>query len=228
MRHSAAALIALSALLGSHRHPRPAEVSRRSRMPRPSRRPAPIPRRRSKPATKTENLRAPTISPGRPTRRRPPARTARATRRRIRCPAAAARKSPARTRRRRTRRAGQRRLERGRRASRQPDRAGEILQAQRRHRPPADHGDAGAALSDEQKRTIVDAVRAANPPVQSTTAKPAEELPPASRCRTRRRGQRSGIRQDEICADAGPHPADRAEQPHRDRRDSGISVAYRG
>ena len=33
------------------------------------------------------------------------------------------------------------------------------------------------SLSEEQKRTIADAVRAANAPVQSTTAKPAEELP---------------------------------------------------
>ena len=32
-------------------------------------------------------------------------------------------------------------------------------------------------LSDDQKRSIVDAVRAANAPVQSTSAKPAEELP---------------------------------------------------
>jgi hypothetical protein len=33
------------------------------------------------------------------------------------------------------------------------------------------------AFSDEQKRSIVDAVRGANPPMQSTSAKPAEELP---------------------------------------------------
>jgi hypothetical protein len=32
-------------------------------------------------------------------------------------------------------------------------------------------------FSNEQKRSIVDAVRGANPPVQSTSAKPAEELP---------------------------------------------------
>jgi hypothetical protein len=33
------------------------------------------------------------------------------------------------------------------------------------------------AFSNEQKRSIIDAVRGANPPVQSTSAKPAEELP---------------------------------------------------
>jgi hypothetical protein len=33
------------------------------------------------------------------------------------------------------------------------------------------------AFSDEQKRSIIDAVHGANPPVQSTSAKPAEELP---------------------------------------------------
>jgi hypothetical protein len=33
------------------------------------------------------------------------------------------------------------------------------------------------AFSNEQKRSIVDAVHGANPPVQSTSAKPAEELP---------------------------------------------------
>ena len=33
------------------------------------------------------------------------------------------------------------------------------------------------AFSDEQKRSIIDAVRGANAPVQSTSAKPAEELP---------------------------------------------------
>ena len=36
---------------------------------------------------------------------------------------------------------------------------------------------AALAFSDEQKRSIIDAVRGANPPVQSTSAKPAEELP---------------------------------------------------
>jgi hypothetical protein len=33
------------------------------------------------------------------------------------------------------------------------------------------------AFSNEQKRSIIDAVHGANPPVQSTSAKPAEELP---------------------------------------------------
>jgi len=33
------------------------------------------------------------------------------------------------------------------------------------------------AFSNEQKRSIIDAVRGANTPVQSTNAKPAEELP---------------------------------------------------
>jgi hypothetical protein len=33
------------------------------------------------------------------------------------------------------------------------------------------------AFSDEQKRSIIDAVHGANAPVQSTSAKPAEELP---------------------------------------------------
>jgi hypothetical protein len=32
-------------------------------------------------------------------------------------------------------------------------------------------------LSDEQRRAILDSVKQANPPVQTTTAKPAEELP---------------------------------------------------
>ena len=36
---------------------------------------------------------------------------------------------------------------------------------------------AALAFSNEQKRSIIDAVRGANPPVQSTSAKPAEELP---------------------------------------------------
>jgi hypothetical protein len=36
---------------------------------------------------------------------------------------------------------------------------------------------AAMAFSDEQKRKIVDSVRAANVPVQATSAKPAEELP---------------------------------------------------
>ena len=179
MRHSAVAALRAERVARLDRHPRsgPESAGAAECRTQAGDRHSPLrPARLA--AAKTARPRAPTISPARPARRRPPARMARATRRRIRCPAARGTEEPgSHAPSQDTRGARQRQLERARRAGRQPDRPGEILQAQRRHRPCADHGDGRAGLSDEQKKAIAASVKAANSPVQTTNAKPAEELP---------------------------------------------------
>ena len=165
---------------------------------------------------------AATTSPARPMRRRPPTRTARATRRPIRPPAAPAPKSRARTRRRRDTAV----LVNGAWNVADAPADSQTIPAKFSKRNDAiDHVPVMAmavlAFSNDQKRSIIDAVHGANPPVQMTSAKPVRGTADRHHgAGLAGGGQRSGVRQDEICAGAGPHPAGRADQPHRDRRDS--------
>ena len=232
MRHSAVVALAPERVARLDRHPRPGPGSagaaecRTQAGDRAAGCAAPAGGR------KTARHRAPTISPGRPARRRPPARTARATRRRIRCPAARAPRSRARTRRRRTRRRSS--TAAGMWPARRP-----TARPCRRNSPSATTPSisvpimAMAALALQRRAEASDrgrASQAANSPVQTTNAKPAEELPWTVTVHDLRHPANDpALAKMKYRARAGPHPADRADEPDRDRRDQELKrLHYRG